>query len=731
MVSRHTLLVESVAPAVRKVLVRERIRAMRGGLDDALRRLDETVRTVAKDCVREVVSLAMLKAELLYLDRQYGTALAYFQERVLPLKPSLETSEQFAVEQNLADLEFSTWSPTAGTTFYGSVDRRRIAGFEFFDAREVLEGHQAAAAGKHYEALPIFWRQSVHAYLQGSWQSCRLAAKRMAEESLQLGSLVDAAFYAITSSVEELAKPLAEAVLRRRDVGLVRDLVRRVVEMANLRCYFSVGCEILYLLGDAIANGDLTAAVEWFLPRAAESPDGARAQSAMNMAWKSLEPIAHRFTPELARRVVEVATRHPVWTTQLEDPNALIIEREQIVKTMNRVVAALGVDQLSWVASESLPLALERRQIHDYHHVVNLLCHVANRGGPLVKQQIGDALFPPGKPVDRMLVQVLPRFRSENPPAERVESLADAVGQEIGLQVQYVASGQQPVQLPETVFTQFSNLGDRTMHITSVGGVGLHAVARHRGVLSPEALERLVNAVLGMAIERENLVANRIMLLRGLIEFSDCVGGELRQRIFSAIEPLAEGQIEEPLHSPQASEADNPLNPFKFHGGQPSQLQSMALVALAEFARFDHDTSRRVLPILEQTIYDQNPEVRRGAFAAAARLPEVSESILLAVLMGTRETDPSVATAAFFAIARQPTWKMSLKHWKIFVHSLRLGAQSRSENVRRNAAAASRRWEGRVPTKAIRMAFKEAKAILLTDICSSVRDAVTQLAEGF
>jgi hypothetical protein len=728
MVGRNTFLIETVAPAVRKVLVRERIRAMRGGFDEAIRRLDEMVSTVAEDSVHDVVSLAMLKAELLYLDRQYGTALAYFQQRVLPLKPRLETSEQFVVEQNLADLGFSTWSPTAGMTFYGSVDRRRIAGFEFFDAREILEAQQAAAAGKHFEALPIIWRQSVRAYLQGSWQSCRLAAKRMAEESLQLGSLVDAAFYGVSSSVEEFAKPLAEAVLRRRDVGVVRDLVRRVMEIANLRRYFSVACEIVYLLGDAIANEDLKDTAEWLLRRAEELPDSARAQSALNMAWKALEPIAHRLTPDLARRAVEVATTHPVWTTKLENPNALIIERKQMVETMNHLVAVVGTDDLGWIARESLPLALERRQVHDYHDVVNLLCHVAKRGGPLVKQHIGDALFPPGKPLDRILVQVLPIFRSENPAPERVISFADTVAHEIGLQVQYVASGQQPVQLPETVFTHFRNVGDRTMYITSVGGVGLHATARHREMLSAEALERLANAVLEMTNERENLVDNRVMLLRGLMEFADCVGTELRQRILSAIKPLAEGEIEEPLLSPQASEAADPLNPFKIHGGRPSELQSMALVALTEFARFDHDTVLMALPLLERTIYDQNPEVRRGAFVAVARLPEISEPILLAVLMGTRETDPSVATAAFFAIARQPTWTMSRKHWRIFVHSLRLGAQSQSEKVRRSAAVASCRWESRVPTKAIRMAFMEAKEIFLADICSSVRDAVSQPA---
>jgi hypothetical protein len=160
-------LLESIQPAVRKVLLRERIRAMRGHVADALAELARTIEIVGASSGREMVALASLRAELLHLNRQHDDALATFQQFVLPRKAELSTEEQFVVEQNLADLQFSLWSRDAGDTFYGLVDRRRLVGFEWFDAGDALAAHDAAAAGKHYDALPILWRQCVRAYLQG------------------------------------------------------------------------------------------------------------------------------------------------------------------------------------------------------------------------------------------------------------------------------------------------------------------------------------------------------------------------------------------------------------------------------------------------------------------------------------------------------------------------------------------------------------------------------------
>jgi hypothetical protein len=722
MVAGNKLLLESVSAAVRKKLVRERVLAMRGQAEKAICALDQAAQLMGVDRPRDAVALWMLRAELLHLNRQDQEALQQFRDRIVPLKQRLDTEEQFVVEQNLADLEFSAWSHDAGKTFYSLVDRRRLAGYEWFDAQDILEAQEAAAKNEHYESLPIIWRHAVRAYLQGCWLSSRWAAKRLASESLQLGSLVDAAYYAATAPTEDLIEPVSAAIMRRRDVNLVRDLVRRLLGTANLRRHFSLACELIYELGNYLPDDDLPKILAWLLPRCREMPDGSRINSALNMAWKGIEPIGRRLVPDLARLVLETAFAHQVWTTKLDHPNALIIEREQMVKTVNHLVEAVNLDDLPWVASESLPLALDRQQIHDYPKVVNLLCHIAARGGPPLKDQIGAALFPPGRQLDRMLIQVASLFKTEGRSAEQVAALADQLAREIRLQVQFVEAGQQPVQVPETIMTQNQPMVKRTRVVSIVGGVGLHALARHRDLLSNDALNRLVDAILEMVSEPENFLSNRRMLLYGLRQFADCVGESPRQKIFDAILPIARGEIREPTGISSA-DAKNPLNPNKMNIGDPDQIQTTALVTLAEFSRGERTFTRRLLPILEEAVYAPSPELRRGVFATVARLPKLPDSLLLAVLTGAQDPDPDVSAASFFPLAKQPTWVLKRNHWRIFLHGLRLASQSPHEQLRCNAAWAAAVWAGRAPTKAVKARLEAILAQFRQDISAKVREA--------
>lgn len=722
MVAGQKLLLESTSAAVRKTLVRERVRAMRGQVEDALRALEQAAQLVGVDHPRDAIVLRMLQAELLHLNREDQNALRLFKDHVVPLKNLLDIEEQFVVDQNLADLEFSSWSPDAGNTFYRLVDRRRLASFDWFDAQDILEAQEAAAQGKHYESLPIIWRHTVRAYLQGCWFSAQWAAKRFAVESLQLGSLVDAAYYSITALMDDLIGPVCEAILQRRDVGLVRDLVHRLLRSANLRLHFSLACKFVHKLGDALPDEDLPTIVNWLLPRCNEMPDGSSTDSNLNMAWKAIEPFGARLAPDLARRVIETAFTHQVWTTKLENSNAFIVEREQIVKTVNHLAEAVNPDDLAWLARESLPLAMDRRQIHDYSDVVNLLCHIANRGDSAVREQIGAALFRSGRPLDRMLIQVAPLFMTERRLPEQVAALADQIAKEIRLQVQFVVSGQQPVQVNETVMTQNQPMGEQTRVVSIVGGLGLHAVARHRDILPNDALRRLVEAILAMANEPENFLANRRMLLQGLMQFADCVDDTTRWEIFSAIKGIAKGEITEPTGLSSA-DYTNPLNPFKINHGQPDQVRSAALVTLAEFTWNEKTLVRQVWPLLEEAIYDPNPEVRRGAFTATARFPKLPDSLLLVVLTGARDPDPNVASASIFALAKQPSLELSHNHWRILLHSLRLASQSPQEKLRCNGAWAAAVWVPRAPTTEFQASLEGTLAHFRQDICAKVREA--------
>ncbi len=265
-----TLILASTRPAVRKSLVRERVRAMRGQLAEALAALSQATELLTDDQYRDAVAIGTLRAELLQLDQQHQEALACFESNVMPRKKRLTREEQFIVDRNLSDLQFKLLLPRGAFTYYNNLDQERLAGFELFDALGVLQARTAAAEGKHYEALPIVWQQSVTAYMQGCWQSQRMAARHMANESLQLGSLEDAVHHAIMAEDASLIKEVASVICKRNDAGTGQSALDRIIEFANLPAHFVIGCEAMVLLSDYIAEKELPRLFEWLAPRCSE-----------------------------------------------------------------------------------------------------------------------------------------------------------------------------------------------------------------------------------------------------------------------------------------------------------------------------------------------------------------------------------------------------------------------------------------------------------------------------
>ena len=211
----------------------------------------------------------------------------------------------------------------------------------------------------------------------------------------------------------------------------------------------------------------------------------------------------------------------------------------------------------------------------------------------------------------------------------RIQKLAEQVAQEIGRQVQWLKQGQLPEAVTERI-TEYSNSKpDRTLKVYATSLVGLHTLAKQRAKLDELTLQKLLNAILDMARNKDNFCVNRASLLRALIEFVDCIPDAIRAVALAALEPLARGAIEESSEYPTAAEMDDPLNPHKSHSGRPEDVQGMALIALAALASRDASTTERLGDILEAALCDHRPEIRRAAYAAAGRIPNVSEGIIL------------------------------------------------------------------------------------------------------
>ena len=66
--------------------------------------------------------------------------------------------------------------------FYELGDRARVANVELWRHEEYYHAIEYAKEGKHYEALPIIWRELHRAYVQGCWRPMRMAHEHMARE---------------------------------------------------------------------------------------------------------------------------------------------------------------------------------------------------------------------------------------------------------------------------------------------------------------------------------------------------------------------------------------------------------------------------------------------------------------------------------------------------------------------------------------------------------------------
>src|SRR4051794_311129 len=101
-------LLELTSPAVRSLLIRERVLAMEGRAEAAHQSLDDAIQLVSDDRPRDAVALGLLKAELLHLDFLHEDALAFIVNVVGPHLSSLTAEERFGVEYNLTDVQLYT-----------------------------------------------------------------------------------------------------------------------------------------------------------------------------------------------------------------------------------------------------------------------------------------------------------------------------------------------------------------------------------------------------------------------------------------------------------------------------------------------------------------------------------------------------------------------------------------------------------------------------------------------
>jgi len=713
------MLLEQVNPEVRQELVRQRASAMRGELDRADSALrDLLARQAGSGNDIDVVALAMSRAELLQLDERAAAAMEQFQVLIRPRLDRLDLPIRLAVEQNYVDLKTDPIGPDAAggvSDFYHLYDRKQAAAVEWSDNLNLAVALEAIEKQNHRKALSALWYEAIRTYRLGCWGVHRVAMRRLGEEWLRIGEPADAAYCAILSLDDGLAGAVADDLLRRMDPALAGRVVARVLEIANLRKHFCTGCEFLSRVGDAIADEQLGAIAEWLLPRCSIQQDHRGTAGPVHRAWRALLPIAHRLPSELARRAIVAAVTSPAWT----GAGGSWVAREQIVETVNHLVPALPEGDLEALAHQALPLATERMLETDFVDVINLLCHMAVRGGDGVRDLIGDRLFAPDRPRYHVLGQVAHVFGREFLPIDRLHQLPTQVTRNVRLQVQRRPRGQPFEQVPGAVFQITRESDAQTILTSGVSMMDWHATARHRQQLPQKAIREMALAALDMVVDPDNDLSNRASLINGLMELSDMLDGPTAARAFDVLERIARGEIE--VSSDRRS---GPLDVVRVQSTTREDLRAIALVGAAQVGSHHADLYReRLEDLLDEAFSAPEVEVRQGAFAAFRDFPVRSEGPLLAVLLGTRDPDPGGAITAFAALAEKRDLALNRNHWRLLLYSTRLAGRSTSRNLRRHAAATLAHLIDLAPGGAIRRQAEDILTNFGTDISASVREA--------
>lgn len=719
-------LLDRVSHGVRRQLVKSRILAMEGSIEDALQSLNNSIETVGNSRPRDTVVLGLLKAELLHLDLRHEEARAVIEKVVSPHLAELMAEERFGVEQNLSDLQFYTGN--FGTAlYYNVVDQKRLLDFEWLDYRELFTSKQDADRGKHYETLPILWQQHRRAYSHVCWVAQKWTNQLLANESVQLKSWQDAVHHAILACDETSLDGIIEGVLSTRNVELIERVVKRLLTTANLKMHFVVACKIIKGVADAIPDSLILPVGEWLLKRAKDDIRVRIGTDYVALAWETIAAVASRFGIELAKSTIQVAVQHPIWNTKFSDPNRVIPARKEAVRALEGLVQSIDVDDISQLADSALQLMIDRPQVTDYDDVVNLLCHLAVHGGKTVRDKLALSLYPVGQPVSRVLASVATYFdKGELFDSIRLQNFATQIEQEIYRQVQWVAQDQIAEPVNEQLFTfNCSPKSDRTLVVYAVGLTGLHAIIQHRAKLDESTLGKLIVAILDMAQNKDNFCSNRAALLQALTAMVDVIPASARTKCVEVLEQIARGPVEESSEYNTAAETDNPMNRFKYRFGRPDDVQSAALVALAMVAAGQSSAIKRVVDILDESLCDHRPGIRRASYAAAWRLPDVSEGVILGVLAGLRDPDPNVAESAFAALANQPNWKLNRNHWRVLLMATRLAQSTGSSKLRRVAATALVAKSSKCPPQHANELAELLKAFG-DDICWSVRNITTR-----
>ena len=724
-------MLKSASPETRLAIAHARRQAMAGKEQAALDWLEQALRAASAYPI-DRAAILLTKAELLFLAGRYSASHDVFANELDAIVPTLSHPIALVIGFNRCDVARVRFDWAGVSRYYDLIDERCMAGIKHWDSSAILSAINSAARGKSYESLPTIWQELLRAYRQGHWAVFREASRYMAEECLRLGLPQEAAFHAAIALDRDLAKRIGEILLSSRDPTLIEATITKLLSTANLQRHFGIACELLQEVSDLVPDLLVDRVLSWVLPRCARVESADPFNSMEVTAWKVMESLAARASPDTAQRIVNAARSHPAWTATTANPNQFIRVREEIIDAINEAVGVLPVESTAELAGATIPLATDRRNFKDFNNVISLLRHIAHRAPDGVKETIRSALYPPGQPVPSVLIQVASDFGKEIPnEGGQLERYALHVADTIRSVVQRVPVGEEPAPVDGTVmaFTSPYENGRLIVHFISTEGVW--ALIRHSNQVSAESRKTVIEALLEAISNRDNALENKASFIYCLKGFANCLDASLAAEIFKVLAPIARGNLNISPEIASSRPAANPLSRTRVDGETKEGVTAQALFVLAFIEHHSHaGYGERLQTIVRDVLSDNSPAIRKAAFAAVREIPTIDESTWTPLLLGTRDPDPSAAALAFDAISTKQDAHLTRSQWKMAAYSLKIAQMSTSIELRRAAALAVSRLESQTPTPALGAEFSAIRELLAGDIAHCVRVAAGTAQEG-
>jgi len=593
-----------------------------------------------------------------------------------------------------------------------------------WDGNALLTAIESAEEGKHFKSLPILWRELRRAYLKTSWRGFWLMSKYMAREYLEIESPHEAIHHAVVSMNTKLAKKIGRYLLERRDANLIKLTINKVLTAASLRRHAVVACSLIHTLGDAICQEQLEDVVQWLLPRCAEKRNRLDSCMLMPEAWKALGSIVPLLNTTQTHKIVTAAVRHPLW-------REVHVDRRNILPVLHGCIVHLDLNELEDLAKKVLPIVTTLKSDIDYVEAINLVCQIATLGDDKLKSTIAESLMPKGAEISNsVLIEAAPKLGRQIVGADELERIAERFAENIRLQVQRLSLEEDVVRLAGEVFVITKPFEDYKLVVHV--GMNSHALAtlsRQRDVLTNASIKLLVEAVLSMLVEPENVMKNKVELMLVLAEFGDRFGRELSQNVFGVLRPFATGNITEPTAIMTTQESKDPLNPFKMNNTEPTQVRGIAIYTLACIEKANPKMyGKSLAEILEPALRDINPDIRKYAFAAAKETPKLSSESLIALLVGTRDSDAQAAVSAFYAIATKKDLKLNKSQWDLLFYGVTMASES-PDSVLRQAGAFVILNILKQGSMSADKRISELARTFSEDICFSVRNLLVAFQE--